>query len=941
MDSQVSRTTLESVHLLVQMNSKSDFTILECLEIARRLVRQDTGKSLDAKQEIVLTKLFKDCRLTYDDIEFDSGYTSRTLKDSGCELWQIFSRQLDIKVGKTTFKSTLEQAWRDDRAHSPPTPEQPAQLQPSQNAVPQDVGMMTSLPGRDQDVADLDKLVSQRAKIILIKGEGGVGKSTLAKHYLASRFHKVLDVHIARESESISPVESIVERWLKEDLNQEPGRELEVSLRRLKQILQCQQVGIWIDNFESALDQDFRLISPHRGYVDLLAMLADPMLQSVTLITSREKLCEPAVTLRVHELKGLDETAWQDYFTHYDIQVDAVTLKAMRDIYAGNAIAMEFLRGSILEEHKGDINACWQDYRDDPLLNYGLRHLVADQFNRLQQHDPVAYQVLCRTACYRYQDLPVPLERILALLWDVSEPQPLRVIESLKNRSLIELQNREYRLRPMIREEGIVRLRNSGDWERAHQIAAESKINDVTKNSTFAVPQLSLASLHQTKQIISQSYFPTVNLLNNNLLGNNANSLIHGNNGKDIFGVLIGGNGDDTLYGEQGNDVLNGNAGDDLLIGNAGDNLLIGGIGNDTLNGEEDQGLLYGSEGNDALNGDAGNDTLYGGARIDTLDDVSGNDSLIGGAGIDVASFIDAPSGISISLPEGRAWKGDAHFEIFEQVENLEGSEFDAILVGDASGNYFVGFDGDDSLEGQGGNDLLMSGDGNGFLNGDEGGDYLENIENLVGSEFNDILVGDAVGSHFVSFGRDDSLEGLAGNALLMSSDGNDFLDGGEGDDYLYGLFGNDTVAGRADNRTLLSGQLGNTPLLGSDGNDLLHGKNSYDSLVGKGYDDLIGGADKNSLLYNPENHSFNTTDLNVVQYKLDLSSVFKSLVYPKSTSITNSFLQFTQSSSNASVQIDSNGLIGGANLDTLTKFTDVVSINLFRGNNVLGNNIS
>jgi tetratricopeptide (TPR) repeat protein len=47
------------------------------------------------------------------------------------------------------------------------------------------------------------------------------------------------------------------------------------------------------------------------------------------------------------------------------------------------------------------------------------------------------------------------------------------VIESLKNRSLVEFNQGEYWLHPMIREEAISRLRSSEDWENANIKAAE------------------------------------------------------------------------------------------------------------------------------------------------------------------------------------------------------------------------------------------------------------------------------------------------------------------------------------------------------------------------------------------------------------------------------------------------------------------------------------
>jgi len=59
------------------------------------------------------------------------------------------------------------------------------------------------------------------------------------------------------------------------------------------------------------------------------------------------------------------------------------------------------------------------------------------------------------------------------LLWDVPEREKRRVIESLRNLSLVECQNREYWLHPVIREEAISRLRKSEDWEEANLKTAD------------------------------------------------------------------------------------------------------------------------------------------------------------------------------------------------------------------------------------------------------------------------------------------------------------------------------------------------------------------------------------------------------------------------------------------------------------------------------------
>ena len=89
----------------------------------------------------------------------------------------------------------------------------------------------------------------------------------------------------------------MIEEKLKQ-LGEEPGREFLVSIDRLKRKLQGEAIGILIDNLEPALDSSGKFIEPHRRYVELLRVLSDPSVQSVTLVTSRERLYEPSVAVQ-------------------------------------------------------------------------------------------------------------------------------------------------------------------------------------------------------------------------------------------------------------------------------------------------------------------------------------------------------------------------------------------------------------------------------------------------------------------------------------------------------------------------------------------------------------------------------------------------------------------------------------------------------------------
>jgi tetratricopeptide (TPR) repeat protein len=327
--------------------------------------------------------------------------------------------------------------------------------------------------GRDEAIVDLNTLVSRNAKVIVIQARGGVGKTTLARKYLQQEFDSFLEFPIAKETKDIASIEGLLEEKLRQ-LGEEPGREFLVSLDRLKRKLQAERIGILIDNLEPALDSAGKFIEAHRRYVELLRVLSDPIVQSITLITSRERLREADVTVQHYPLRSLDVQAWAQFFQSRSINADTPALATLHDAYGGNAKAMDIISGAVLEDFSGDVEAYWQANQDDLFIERDLEDLVAKQFDRLQQLDPDAYKLLCRMGCYRYQDVPmVPIEGLFCLLWDVPENRHRRVIKSLQDRSLVDCENGEYWLHPVVRAEAIDLLRRSPSWEISNQRCAE------------------------------------------------------------------------------------------------------------------------------------------------------------------------------------------------------------------------------------------------------------------------------------------------------------------------------------------------------------------------------------------------------------------------------------------------------------------------------------
>ena len=228
---------------------------------------------------------------------------------------------------------------------------------------------------------------------------------------------------------------------------------------------------------------------------------------------------------------------------------------------------------------------------------------------------------------------------------------------------------------------------------------------------------------------------------------------------------LVGSNAGDVIRGGNVANTILGRGGDDVIDGRGGADILKGEGGADELIGGEGFDRLEGGAGNDVLRGGAAVDELFGGDGADILFGGAGGDLLNGGQGFDFVSYTDATAGVVIDLrnPNGNA--GDAAGDRLFLIENLVGSNRDDVVRGGNVANQVFGRNGDDIVDGRGGADLIDGGGGADTLTGGAGFDtfrYRLVGESAVGAS--DRITDFTRGQDVIDLSAIDADTGTAGN---------------------------------------------------------------------------------------------------------------------------------------------------------------------------------
>jgi len=334
---------------------------------------------------------------------------------------------------------------------------------------------------------------------------------------------------------------------------------------------------------------------------------------------------------------------------------------------------------------------------------------------------------------------------------------------------------------------------------------------------------------------------------------------IDGALGSGAADILVGGSAS-TAYNGSLFEMWTGNAGNDIIAGsaaalsptlspdgtgqvnlldydmvsyqssNAGVRVHLGlGTAQDGFGGSD---LLYDIN---QVRGSFFDDMLIGGNvqndYFESFEGRQGDDYINGGTGYDSARYQNAAAGINANLATGIVQDGDGGTDVLLNIENIRGSDFDDIMVGSANNDVFEGRAGTDSIDGGAGFDRVE------FTNAIDGVTVNLSLGSLQ-------VVDDGWGNTetLVSI---ESVRGSIHNDVLTGSGANEFFDGRAGDDDIDGGGGFDGVG-----YTGATGQvfvdLSAGTATGADGSDTLTG---IENVIGSFYDDSLTGDDGNNRL--------------------------------------------------------------------------------------------
>ena len=275
------------------------------------------------------------------------------------------------------------------------------------------------------------------------------------------------------------------------------------------------------------------------------------------------------------------------------------------------------------------------------------------------------------------------------------------------------------------------------------------------------------------------------------------------------------------------------------------ENPIIGTFGSENLIGTSGDDVIFGRGGSDTILGHAGNDVIVGGNSFDYISGGAGADEIDGGGGLDYAIYNTSTSAVTIDLLAGTGMGGEAEGDTLINIERVVGSSFDDVIIGDENSNTLNGGLGADTLTGNDGDDLFLYTSISGNLGGDIITDFTDGDRiSLFGVFQTEAFVPTFIdGDVFTGVAGQVRFEANGANTLLLVDTNGD----GSADETL--TLQNYSGALQMNGffyiqgyETIIGDEFDNT-LYGTSAGDIIEGLDGDDTLFGLGGDDTLNGG--------------------------------------------------------------------------------------------------
>ena len=450
--------------------------IQEILNLADHLIFNKTGKHLEDLQQAILRGVFQGKK--YSKIAQECQCTNGHVRDVASELWKTFSDTFGEQVNKSNLRTTFDR-WQFSIGSSPniekdfiginninfcpetsPSSEtiNPENLtQPNINkcqTIPRPKINLSDAPdykkfyGRNQEIKTLKKwIIQEQKKLVILHGIIGIGKTALALQLIKNIQNK-FDYIIWQSLRDSPPLKTIQTNLIKFISNQNSTIETSENSHLLEN-LRKRRCLIILDDIQTIFSSSklaSHYLPEYENYSQFFQLISELSHQSCCLIISREKLREISTgkntSVRSLHLRGLDEEAAIKILKDQDLEVDDQWQKLI-NFYQGNPTWLNIIGTTINDLFSGSISELFQ--YDSLFLDADIKELLHQQFSRLSELEK---QIISHLAT---KTEAVAISTLLDNL-QIPPSDLLNIIKSLQRRSLIEKQENNFTLSPLLKQ---------------------------------------------------------------------------------------------------------------------------------------------------------------------------------------------------------------------------------------------------------------------------------------------------------------------------------------------------------------------------------------------------------------------------------------------------------------------------------------------------------